>query len=304
MSDYVPLVIYKRDGVPEIVIHGALAIFSEGKVVHHVGANPLLFGRSLTKPYQIKPIVRELRELSAKARALTLASHNAETFHLSALDEIASSAAAGEIFSQLQLPDSLPMMPLGRLGLTSKKANHPCSGKHAAILRACARHGWPSDSYLSKTHPYHAAYLQSLQQVLGSGWKPKVTAVDGCGLPTPTFQLSELAHLYEALVSRKDDDWIWSAMTENPEMIGGTERLDTLIMQACGGQVAAKEGADGLLGLAFMYEEKAVGIAIKIAHGHDPRAAGAVAHEVMKDFGFKIPASAAPHGQTIHVTEL
>ncbi len=306
MSDYIPLVWYERDGIPEVVIFGAVSIFSDGRVVHQAGGNPLLFGRSLTKPYQIKPIARELRDLSPKARALTFASHNAESFHMSALDEIVSTANAGEIpsFSQLQLPESLPLTMLGRSGLVPQKSQHACSGKHAAILRACRLRGWPVDSYLAQTHPYHAAYLQSLRTVLGPEWQPKKTAVDGCGLPAPTFRLSELANLFEALVARKADDWIWSAMTENPEMIGGTDRLDTSIMLASRHQIAAKEGADGLLGLAFMQSGKAVGVAIKIAHGHDPRASGAVASEVMKAYGFKTPVGAAPHGQTIQVADL
>lgn len=308
MSEFVPLVCYRRDALAEVTIHGAFSIFSQGRVVKHIGGNPLLFGRSLTKPYQMKPIVRDLRELSLRARALTLASHNAETFHLEALDEIVEMERAEtcgiEIFKQLKLPESLPLMTLGRNLLPLQKSNHPCSGKHAAILRACIHRGWPVESYLSLAHPYHAVYLESLKLVLGPGWQPAKTATDGCGLPTPSFQLSELAHLFEALAARKDDDWIWSAMTENPEIIGGTDRLDTAIMQTAPGLIIAKEGADGLLGLAFIHEAEAVGIVIKIAHGHDPKAAGAVAHELMKSYGFSLPPSFAPHGQTIDVAAL
>ena len=291
------LVRYERDGLREVSIFGAVCIWSHERILASIGDDPLLYGRSLTKPYQIKPIARDLRELSTKARALSLASHNAESFHLEALKEISSDS----IFSHVKLPDSLPLMLLGRTGLRPSRENHPCSGKHSAILRASMKHGWPTENYQSQAHPYHVAYLQSLRLVLGSHWEAKQTAVDGCGLPAPSFRLSELAHLYEALSARRDDDWIWSAMTENPEMVGGSERLDTGLMKANPGRLIAKEGADGLLGLAFENGGAHVGIAIKVAHGHDPRALGFIARDLLLKFGLSPTHVEAPHGQTAEV---
>ena len=37
----------------------------------------------------------------------------------------------------------------------------------------------------------------------------------------------------------------------NPDLIGGFNRLDSTIIKSCNGKVLAKEGADGLLGLAI-----------------------------------------------------
>jgi L-asparaginase II len=212
--------------------------------------------------------------------------------HLEGVSEIGNFA--------LKLPEA---SPLTKPWLAKSKANHPCSGKHSAILRASRKHGWPEDTYLSQSHPYHEAYLRSLQHVLGSRWVPLRTAVDGCGLPTPSFHLSELAHLYEALSARRDEDWIWSAMTSHPEMVGGADRLDTEIMRLNNGAVVAKEGADGLLGLAFAVDGVSYGIAIKISHGHDPRASGAVAETLLRHYGFKAPTASAPHGQTLELSQ-
>ena len=62
---------------------------------------------------------------------------------------------------------------------------------------------------------------------------------------------SELAQIYAGLVRDKNDDWIWDAMIRNPDLVGGFNRLDSTILKAGNGKVIAKEGADGLLGMAI-----------------------------------------------------
>ena len=94
-------------------------------------------------------------------------------------------------------------------------------------------------------------------------------AKDGCGFPTVSNTVNELARLYAGLVRDKDVDWIWQAMVEHPDLVGGFNRLDSTILKAGGGKVIAKEGADGLLGIAIEHPDypKGLGIVIKIAHG-------------------------------------
>ena len=67
--------------------------------------------------------------------------------------------------------------------------------------------------------------------------------------------VSELALLFAALARHKDEDWIWQAMVDYPDLIGGFNRLDSTILKAGGGDVVAKEGADGLLGLAVVHPD-------------------------------------------------
>src|ERR1041385_4546839 len=67
--------------------------------------------------------------------------------------------------------------------------------------------------------------------------------------------VTDLAKLFANLVTERHDDWIWDAMVEHPDLIGGFNRLDSTILKACHGRVIAKEGADGLLGLALEHPE-------------------------------------------------
>ena len=275
---------YKRNGISEVVAHGAISWFTGQNEIHEAGGSNILYGRSLTKPFQIKGVAGVLdRELSIEAKALSVASHGSEPMHLSTLRTYLNPQKE----TQLLTP---PSMPLGA-GVKADKPSalyHPCSGKHAAILRACELNGWPTTDYTSPSHPYHAVYLAELRKVFGPAWQPDAMAKDGCGLPTYSMTVTELAHLYSSLAVTRNDDWIWNAMTERPEIVGGTGRLDTNIMKACGGRVLAKEGADGLLGLTILHPDfkSGLGIAIKIAHGWDPKAMGFIASAILRTLGF------------------
>jgi hypothetical protein len=102
--------------------------------------------------------------------------------------------------------------------------------------------------------------------------------------------VTELAKLYAHLTVTRDEDWIWSAMTEKPDLVGGFNRLDSTILKSCGGKVIAKEGADGLLGLSIVHPKfpDGLGVVIKIAHGWDTQATWYVARYVLGVLGFHL----------------
>ena len=83
---------------------------------------------------------------------------------------------------------------------------------------------------------------------------------------------------------------LWEAMVRKPDLIGGFNRLDSSIIKAGGGQVIAKEGADGLLGLAVDHPDypDGLGIVIKIAHGWNAQATWYVARSVLGVLGFEL----------------
>ncbi|HLL51496.1 MAG TPA: asparaginase, partial [Thermomicrobiales bacterium] len=95
---------------------------------------------------------------------------------------------------------------------------------------------------------------------------------DGCSLPTFAAPLRRFAFAYATLACPqqspiKNDaglveaiDRMREAMVAYPVMIGNEGVLDTEIMQATGGRIVAKLGAEGLLCLAA--PERGLGIAI------------------------------------------
>jgi hypothetical protein len=79
-------------------------------------------------------------------------------------------------------------------------------------------------------------------------------------------------------------------MVEHPDLIGGFGRCDSTILKSCAGQVIAKEGADGLLGMAIVHKDypDGLGVVIKIAHGWNPQATWYVARAVLGVLGFDL----------------
>lgn len=285
-GSFVPLVEYRRNGVSEITIYGAISWISGRRLIHAYGGNALVYGRSMMKPLQIKVFVKELESLPGPSQAVSVASHNAEPIHIEAVKAILKPSELG----LMQTPFSLPLMQFGRQMRRPRRWYHPCSGKHAAILRGCQLRGWNRVGYTWPHHAFHQAYLGILRKWLEDDWQPQVTAKDGCGLPTVSMTVTELARVYASLAVQKDDDWIWDAMIKNPDIVGGFNRLDSTILKSCGGQVIAKEGADGLLGLAIVHPQfpDGLGIVIKLAHGWDTTATWFVARYALGVLGFEL----------------
>ncbi|MCA1811126.1 MAG: asparaginase [Halobacteriales archaeon] len=290
--EWEPLVDYRRFGVSETTIHGAVAWAVGGKngkparIMHSFGGNVLCYGRSMMKPLTLKVFAEELADLSWPQKAIAVSSHNGDVEHVAA----AQSLLAETEWGLMQAPLDVPLVQFGRQVRRPRRWYHTCSGEHAAILQGCKRKGWPRIGYLLPQHPWFHAYLDQLRRFLGPEWSPIRVARDGCGLPTTSNTVAELAQLYAGLAQRKDEDWIWEAMVRNPDLVGGFNRLDSTILKACGGKVIAKEGADGLLGLAIDHPgyPDGLGVVVKIAHGWNPRATWYVARGILGVLGFRL----------------
>jgi L-asparaginase II len=78
---------------------------------------------------------------------------------------------------------------------------------------------------------------------------------------------ARLAH--EAYTSEGIPRRIVRAMTRHAHLVGGTDRFDTLLMQAGAGNIVAKVGAEGVHSVGVL--DAGIGIAIKVEDGA-PRA--------------------------------
>ena len=284
--EWEPLVDYRRHGVSETTIHGAVAWANPDGVIHSFGGNVLCYGRSMMKPLMIKVFTEALADCTSEQRAIAVSSHNGTPEHVAAAQSLLSEGERGF----MQAPLDVPLVQFGRQVRRPRRWYNTCSGEHAAILRGCRVRGWPRSGYTLPSHPFFNAYLDELRRTLGADWSPLRVARDGCGLPTVSNTVSELARLFADLAVRRDEDWIWEAMVNHPDLIGGFNRLDSTILKACGGAVLAKEGADGLLGLSIVHEDfpRGLGVVIKIAHGWNAQATWYVARSVLGVLGFEL----------------
>jgi L-asparaginase len=284
--EWEPLVDYRRNGVSETTVHGAVSWASGGRVIHSFGGNVLCYGRSMMKPLTMKIFVDALEDTTWEQRAISLASHNGDTEHVAAAQSLLNESEYG----LMRTPLDVPLVQFGRQVRRPRRWFHCCSGEHAAILRGCHRMGWPRVGYTLPDHPMYEAFLGVLRRSLGADWTPVRVAKDGCGLPTVSNTVSELAILFGNLARDRDQDWIWEAMVRRPDLVGGFNRLDSTILKACEGAVVAKEGADGLLGLSVVHPDfpDGLGIVINIAHGWNAQATWYVARSVLGVLGFDL----------------
>lgn len=285
--EWEPLVDYRRNGVSETTIHGAVAWASGGQVVHSFGGNVLCYGRSMMKPFSMKVFADELAHTTTwEQKAISVASHNGDTEHIAAAQSLLNESEWG----LMQTPLDVPLVQFGRQVRRPRRWYHGCSGEHAAILKGARLKGWNRAGYTLPQHEFFHAYLDVLRRTLGPDWEPLRVAKDGCGLPTVSNTVSELAVLYATLAEQRDEDWIWEAMIRHPDLVGGFNRLDSTIIKAGGGRVIAKEGADGLLGISVVHDDfpKGLGIVIKIAHGWNPQATWYVARACLGVLGVEL----------------
>jgi len=156
------------------------------------------------------------------------------------------------------------------------------------MLKALRIMGINRAGYTLPNSPWFPKYLDVLRRMLDDpDWEPKRVAKDGCGLPTVSNTVDELAVMFAGIARDRDDDWVWEAMNRNPDLIGGFNRLDSTCLKAGNGNLVAKEGADGLLGLSLVHPDwpNGLGIVIKIAHGWNSQATWYVARAVLGVLG-------------------
>ena len=286
MPNWQPLVEYRRNGVAENTIHGAVSWVTGKNLLYSFGGNVEVYGRSMVKPLMMKVFARDFATaLTPEQQAISVASHNGDTEHVA----VARSILRESEWGLMQTPHDVPLVQFGRQVRRPRRWYHCCSGEHAAILRGCRLRGWRRTGYVLPHHPFFQAYMQYMRGVLAPDWTNGTIAKDGCGLPTVSMTVTDLAKLFANLVTEKHDDWIWRAMTGHPDLIGGFNRLDSTVLKACGGKVLAKEGADGLLGLAIEHPEypEGLGVVVKIAHGWNPQATWYIARYILGVLGFE-----------------
>tara|TARA_B100001750_G_scaffold240050_1_gene249103 strand:+ start:4691 stop:5833 length:1143 start_codon:yes stop_codon:yes gene_type:complete len=286
--EWEPLVDFRRNDVSENTIHGAVAWAHGKEVIHSFGGNVLCYGRSMMKPLLMKTFVDVLdNELSWEQKAISCSSHNGDTEHVSTAQSILSESEWG----LMQCPLDVPLIQFGRQVRRPRRWFHTCSGEHAAILKALRLKGINRAGYTLPQSDWFPLFVDVLKGFLGQpDWEPKRVARDGCGLPTVSNTVNELAVMFAGLAVTKEDDWIWEAMCRNPDLVGGFNRLDSTILKAGEGKVLAKEGADGLLGLSVIHPDypKGLGITIKIAHGWNAQATWYVARAVLGVLGIEL----------------
>jgi L-asparaginase II len=248
-----PIVVeVRRNGIVEGT-HRVHAVAVRGGEVVAAAGDPSLtcFMRSSSKPLQALPLVRARDDLPHDELAIACASHRDTPEQVAAVVALLARAEATEDDLELGVQEGRP----------PQKIHHNCSGKHAGMLALCRARGWPTHGYHESGHPVQRACHESHAEA--AEVEPEEAASDGCGVVTFALPLERMAHAYSRLETLPGGDRIAAAMRARPDLVGGPDGADFLLMRAAAGWLA-KGGAEGLLCAAG---SDGLGVALKTEDG-------------------------------------
>ena len=284
---------------------GALAVVdADGAVLHALGdIHRPVFPRSAVKLLQALPLVAsgaaEALGLNDEELALACASHGGETMHVHTAANMLAKAGLGE--QALECGAHWPGFDgashaLARSGLEPSALHNNCSGKHAGfVCLGCllARQAGQDAAaytrgYVRPDHPVMREVSAALQAATAHDLDRAPVGTDGCSIPTYALPLHALALGFaraatglglsasHANAARR----LRQAIAVAPQMVAGTGRFDTRVMQHFGERVCCKVGAEGVYCAAL--PELGLGVAIKMDDGNTSRAAEVVMAQVIQ----------------------
>ncbi len=272
-------------------VHAAV-VDSNGTLRASVG-NPdfVTYFRSGAKPFQAAPLVRDGAldrfGITLEELALCCGSHSGEPHHLQIVTSML--AKVGVDAESLVCGPHPPIhersrRDLAEEGIEPGRLHNNCSGKHLGMLALARSHGWETLGYNRPEHPVQGRILSELSRWAGVPLEAIALGTDGCGVVCFALPLHQMAFAYANLSSaarrgERDATYIVGAMTSYPDMVAGTGRLCTELMECTAGRLLAKSGAEGLYFVGVPGAE--LGVALKVEDGSS-RAVGPAVLSVLR----------------------
>lgn len=280
-----------RNGLVDSIFFGAIAVVTPGGALlaHHGNPAAVSFLRSAAKPFQTIPLVeqggQEAFRLISQELAILCASHSGTDAHLAILTTLQDKI--GFQLSDLNCGSHPPFHQPTRAALKDRGQSptpnhHNCSGKHTGMLGQARLLGAALDGYEKADHPVQRQIKRLIREICSLDADQLSTGIDGCSVPTFAMPLENAARGWARLMDPSALSkeraaacrTITSAMIAHPWIVAGPGRLDTELIRAGNGKIAAKGGAEGIQALGIKKNacapgSSALGILLKIAQG-DP----------------------------------
>jgi L-asparaginase II len=290
----------------ESIHRGHLIIISgAGEIIAKRGdPETITFWRSSAKPFQTLPFITSGAAaqfgFSEQEIALACGSHSGENFHVKTAKQMLDRAgfAVTDLNCGAHTPfDEKTAEQMIRSNEKPTQLHNNCSGKHAAMLALAKYIDADLKTYEQFENQVQQKVLETVSTFTDIPKSAIKIGVDGCALPNFAIPISAMARAFAKLICPPENfderlrdacRQVVAAMINFPEMIGGTRRLDTLLMQAAGGKIISKVGAEGVYLAGVLPSEQwktGLAIAFKIEDGDDQRARAVVAIEILRRLG-------------------
>lgn len=271
----------RGDGV-ESRHRGAVAVLdARGTVIAEWGdTGRLIYPRSAIKPLQALALLEsgaaEAFGVGDEELALACASHNGEARHVALAR--AWLARIGLSESDLECGAHPPMgkpadEALLRAGTDPGTCHNNCSGKHVGMLTTARHLGLRCAGYIDAGHPVQVAIREILSELSECRLSAAPAGTDGCGIPTYAMKLRDVAYAMARFAEpgglssprREAAGRIQAAMAAHPYLVAGSGRFCSAVIEATGGAVLVKTGAEGVF--AGAVPGRGLGFALKIDDG-------------------------------------
>ncbi|MEJ7623673.1 MAG: asparaginase [Pyrinomonadaceae bacterium] len=281
-----------------------IVIDGDGGTITSAGdPSTVTYYRSASKPFQAIPMITsgaaDVFGFTDDEIAMAAASHSGEPMHVERVAAMLAKIGLAE--SDLRCGKHKPFYGkeadrMIREGEPLTQLHNNCSGKHTSMLALAKHIGSDIGDYDSYENRPQKRILRCVSDFSGTAEADIALGLDGCAAPNFAVPLDAMAKSFANLVnptglhpaSQAAAKRVVDAMMKYPELIGGTDRLDTMIMQAAPGRVVSKVGADGVWLAAAPPSEKfptGLGIALKIEDGDDHRGRPVVAITLLRQLG-------------------
>jgi L-asparaginase II len=245
-----------------------------------IAGDPALvtYWRSCAKLFQVMPLLEsggfDRYGWGDEQLALACASHGGEPEHVAIVEAMLQTLGLEE--GDLACGPHEPLSPRGakllrECGARIRRTHNNCSGKHTGMLALALHKGWSIEGYERRDHCVQQAMLN--QVALWTGVRPSKidVAIDGCGAAVFGLPLDRMARAYARLgtASARGEEIparITRAFGAHPFLIGGTDRLDSIIIEETNGRVITKVGAEGVHSGVIL--ATGVGFALKVEDGN------------------------------------
>ncbi len=274
---------YTRGGKVESRHHADVAVVdSTGKMVWELGDGKRpMFWRSAAKPFQALPLIEqggvERFRLTNEEVAFMVSSHSGESEHVNlaysllkkiglSVDSLACGAAkpmSSKMVKELMLQN-----------LPYQAVHNACSGKHSGMLALAQMLKIDPAGYTDLSHPVQQIMHQAVADSVNLQKDEVDTGIDGCGVPVFYLPLYNMAWAYARLAKPEQGQWggretsvrlIRDAILAHPQVVAGSKRFDTVLMNITKGRILAKIGAEAVYCLASVPD--GLGVSFKIDDG-------------------------------------
>ena len=274
---------YTRGGKVESRHRADVAVVDvTGRTVWEFGESERsMFWRSAAKPFQLLPFAErggiDLFGLTSEEVAFMVSSHSGEAQHV----ELAYSVLKkiGLTIEALECGAAKPMnskvaKALMMEGSPYQAVHNPCSGKHSGMLALAQMLHITIKGYTELEHPVQQLMYQAVADSAHLTKDAVETGIDGCGVPVFYLPLYNMAWAYARLAKPEQGKWgerehvvrtIRDAMLAHPQIVAGSRRFDTVLMNITKGRILAKIGSEAVYCLASVPD--GIGITYKIDDG-------------------------------------